>query len=87
MIGGTFGADELRVLLPRAVEILQVRRFRLEALELLQPVLQAPRGLQHRSGICGTWDAAVSRRDAHHKPSPTSFQTQCPPSSPPTLHL
>lgn len=55
--GGTFGADELRVLLPGPAEILQGRRrLGLEALELLQPILQAPGSLQHRSGVCGVWD-------------------------------
>lgn len=54
--GGTFGADELRVLLPGAAEILERRRLGLEALELLQPILQAPGSLQHRSGVCGMQD-------------------------------
>lgn len=82
--GVTFGADELWVLLPGAADVLQRGRFRLEALELLQPVLQAPGSLQHRSGVCGTRDAAVNGRDAHHRPSPTSPGTRCPPSLPPT---
>lgn len=54
--GGTFGALELRVLLPGPAEILQGRRLGLEALELLQPILQAPGSLQHRSGVCGMCD-------------------------------
>lgn len=55
--GGTFGADQLRVLLPGPAEILQGWwRLGLEALELLQPILQAPGSLQHRSRVCGMWD-------------------------------
>lgn len=81
---GTFGADELQVLLPGAADVLQGSRFRLEALELLQPVLQAPGSLQHRSRVCRTQDIAVSGRDTRHQPSPTSPGTHCPPSLPPT---
>lgn len=69
--GGTFGAEELQVLLPGAAELLQGWIFGLEALELLQAVLQAPRSLQHRSGVCGQQGWWSGPGDGHHRPHPT----------------
>lgn len=72
---GTFGAEERRVLLPGAAELLQGRIFGLEVLELLQAVLQAPRSLQHRSGVCGQQGWRSGARDGHHCPHPTLVAT------------
>ena len=76
--GGTFGADELRVLLPGAAEVLQRDGVGLEALEPLQPVLQAPGSLQHRSGVCGTRGSAVGMSHHPGDPPPTPLPA-CPP--------
>lgn len=59
------------MLLPGAAELLQGRIFGLEALELLQAVLQAPRSLQHRSGVCGQQGWWSGPEDGHHCPHPT----------------
>lgn len=59
------------MLLPGAAELLQGWIFGLKALELLQAVLQAPRSLQHRSGVCGQQGWWSGPGDGHHCPHPT----------------